>query len=162
MAQIKLSEKIELVLAILNQSKSDYTWYASQLEVEENKENTLRHEIEGVGINHRSPPGYRERARLATELQEALIARRAAKDYVAITKPMADFLSVEIGKSLINHLQKLLGETRKAESKLVDRRFNKRKTDNTAPENPELKKNLDALICEWKANSDKPRKRRAS
>ena len=75
---------------------------------------------------------------------------------------MADFLSEEIGKSLVNHLQKLLGETRKAESKLNDRRFNKRRTDNTAPENQELKKNLDVLIREWKANSDKPRKKRAS
>jgi len=162
MAQIKLSEKIELILGILSQCKSDYSWYASQLEVEENKENTLRHEIEGVGINHRTPPGYRERARLATELQEALIARRAAKDYVAITKPMADFLITDIGKKMVNQLQQLLGEARKSESKLVDRRFLKRQTENIAPENLELKKNLDKLIREWKDNSDKPRKSKVS
>ena len=161
MTQIKLSDKIELILGIFSQCKTEYTWYASQLEAEENKENTLRHELEGVGINHRTPPGYRERARLATELQETLIARRAAKDYVAITKPMADFLSTEIGKKLINNLQQLLGEARKAESKLIDRRFRKRQTENSAPENPEFKKKLDLLISEWKSNQKTTPKKRA-
>ena len=112
MAQIKLSERIELILSILNQCKSDHIWYTSQLETEENKGNTLRHELEGVGVNHRTPPGYRERARLATELQAALIARRAAKDYIAITKPMADFLASDIGKNMVHQLQQQLGETR--------------------------------------------------
>ena len=161
MAQIKLSEKIELILAILNQCKSDYSWYSSQLEAEENKENTIRHEIEGVGVNHRTPPGYKERARLATELQVALIARRAAKDLVAITKPMADFLATDISKSMVNQLQQQLGETRKAEARMVDRKFRKRLTDNTAPENPELKKNLDVLIREWKDTREKPRRKNA-
>ena len=161
MAKIKLSEKVELVLGIFAQCKTDYNWYASQMEVEENKENTLRHEIEGVGINNRTPPGYRERARLATELQEALIARRVAKDYVTITKPMADFLSTDIGKKMINNLQQLLGDARKAEAKLLDRRFQKRQTINIAPENAELNKSLDSLIKEWKKKRQAPQKKRA-
>ena len=160
MSNIKLSEKIELILGIFSQCKSDHTWYASQLEAEVNKENTLRHEIEGVGINHRTPPGYHDRAKLATELQEALIARRVAKDYVSITKPIADFLSTEIGRKMINNLQQLLGDARKSESKLVDRRFRKRQTVNMAPENPELKKSLDALINEWKKSCKSPQKKR--
>jgi len=38
MAKINLSEKIELILGIFSQCKTDYIWYASQMEVEENKE----------------------------------------------------------------------------------------------------------------------------
>ena len=162
MAELKLSQKIELILGILNQCKTDHIWYISQLEAEENKENTIRHEIEGVGLSNRTPPGYKERARLATELQAALISRRVAKDYVAITKPMADLLATDAGKNMINQLQKQLGETRKAEYKLVDRRFRKRQTENTAPENSELRKSLDTLIKEWKGNSRDQNKKKAS
>ena len=68
-----LSEKIKLAIDLLEQCHSDYTWYKAQLEADQNKENTIRHELEGIGITHRKPPGYKERARLATDYQNVLI-----------------------------------------------------------------------------------------
>jgi len=150
MNDIRLSEKLELVLGILNQCKTDYAWYTAQLEAEEKRDNTLRHELEGVGVDHRKPPGYKERARLATELQNVLIARRIAKDHVLLNKPIADFLDSDVGKNMINQLRQKLGETRRVESKMIGRKFYKRRTESSAPENPELRKSLDKLIRESK------------
>ena len=150
MADIKLSEKLELIIGILDQCKTDHTWYVAQLAADEKKGNTLRHELEGVGVEHRAPPGYKERARIATDLQTALIARRISKDHVALNEPIVDFLDSDIGKTALKQLRQKLGETRKVESKMVDRIFYRRHTENTAPENPELKKSLDRLIRDWK------------
>ena len=150
MAEVSLSEKLELIIGILDQCKTNHSWYVAQLAADEKRENTLRHELEGVGVDHRRPPGYKERARIATELQTALIARRLSKDYVALNEPVVDFLDSDIGKTVLNQLRQKLGETRKVESKMVSRKFYRRQTENAAPENPEMKKSLDKLIRDWK------------
>lgn len=147
---MKLSEKVELVLNFLEQCKSDHTWYTKQLEVEQKKENTLRHELEGVGITHRTPPGYKDRARLATDYQTVLIARRIAKDHVMLNEPIVQFLDSEVGKSAVKQLRQRLGEMRKVESRMIDRKFYTRRAENTAPVNEDLKRNLDRMIQEWK------------
>ena len=145
-----LSEKIKLVIGILEQCSTDYTWYKAQLEAEQNKENTIRHELEGVGITHRKPPGYKDRAKLATDYQNVLITRRLAKDKVLLNEPVASFLDSDIGIKAVNQLKRVLGEVRKVESKMVDREFMPRYTENSAPTNHELEKSLEKMIREWK------------
>ena len=150
---MKLSEEIEAILYFFERCKLDNKWHEGQYEVEENRENTLRHEIEGIGVKFRSPPNYKDRARLATELQEALIARRLSKDLIAIHKPLVDFADSEVGKNAINQLKQKLGEVRKLETNAANRIFYKRKTDNDAPENETTmanKANLDKMIRDWK------------
>ena len=152
-AFILLSEKIELVLDVFEQSKIDLNWFESQKEADENKENTINHELAGVGVKNKTPPKYKERARLATELQDVLISRRLAKDGIAVHKPLVDFVESDIGKSAINALKQKLGEVRKAEGNQVDRKFFPRQTENAAPVNVEQQKKLDALINDWKRKS---------
>jgi hypothetical protein len=154
MDDVKLSEKVELILDILDQCVKDYKWYKAQLEADENKVNTLRHELEGVGINHRKPPGYNDRARIATELQTVLISRRVSKDNIALNEPMVCLINSDVGKNIINQLRQRLGETRKIESKNSGRIFYRRQTENSSPENQELKRNLNKLIHQWKKRNN--------
>ena len=99
---MKLSEKLELILGLCEQCKSDYNWYKKQQEAEEGKQNNIQHELEGVGSTNQSPPAYKERARLATEYQSILIARRIAKDNKQLNEPVAIFLDSETGRNAIN------------------------------------------------------------
>ena len=53
---MKLSEKIEIIISLLEQSKSDYEWYDKQVNLEENRKNNITHEIEGVNSFDFKPP----------------------------------------------------------------------------------------------------------
>ena len=153
---LKLSEEIEVVLHFFERCKLDYRWHESQLEAEENLGNTLRHEIEGVGVEFKAPPKYKDRARLATGLQEALISRRIAKDLIAVYKPMVDFVDSDVGKNAINHLKQKLGEVRKIEEYMQDRTFYKRRTKNAAPvteANKANQDNFEKMVKNWKKGS---------
>ena len=154
--RLKLSEEIETILYFFERCKQDYKWHESQYQVEENKENELRHEIEGVGVRFRSPPLHDDRSKLATALQKALIARRISKDLIAIHKPVIDFIDSEIGKNAINQLKQKLGDVRKLEKNSANRIFYKRKTENDTPETESTKvnkANLDKMIRDWKRKS---------
>lgn len=107
--------------------------------------------MEGVATDDGCPPKYERRAVLATQWQDTLIARRVAKDNIAINKPIVDFINSDMGKDAINKLKQKLGEVRKVEKGLQDRIYFKRKTDE-APDNPAKKQNLDKLIRAWKKN----------
>ena len=87
-----------------------------------------------------------------------LISRRISKDIISINQPVVIFADSDVGKNAINALKNVLGEVRKAEEKMDGRQFFKRRTENVAPENPVLKKNLESLIKDWKKSS-KERKR---
>jgi len=151
---MELSKQIELVIRLFEQFKADYSWYSKQLEAEQGKQTNIQHELEGVGATYRTPPGYRDRAKLATEYQDVLIARRFAKDKIMLYEPIASFLNSDNGRNVLNLLRQKLGETRKAEAKFEGRRYTQRETKNTAPYNKALLKDLNTLINDWKKRTE--------
>lgn len=140
-----------MIIYILEQCKIDVQWYQEQLKDEERRENNILHELEGVATEDGCPPKYDQRATLATQLQNTLIARRIAKDNITINQPIVDFINSEIGREAINKLKQKLGEIRKIEKNLHERIYHKRKTDDI-PNNPIMKQNLNKLIRDWKKN----------
>ena len=150
-----LSEKIELIIAILEQSKSDFEWYDKQVNLEENRKNNINHEIEGVGDPEAKPPLYKKRASLATELQKCLLARRFAKDAREINRPVFEYINSNTGKNTLNTLKQCLGDVRKIEKNMKVRRYYYRQTENTDILNEDAKKNLDKLIQDWKKQKRK-------
>ena len=150
-----LSEKLELIISILEQSKSDFEWYDKQVTLEENRKNNITHEIEGVGNPEARPPSYKQRASLATELQKCLITRRIAKDAREINRPVYDFVVSDSGKSILKALKQKLGDVRKVEKNMKVRRYYKRQTENIENLSEEAKNNLDELIRDWKKQKRK-------
>ena len=146
---MKLSEKIEIIIYVLEQSKSDFEWYDKQVNLEENRKNNLNHELEGVNSPDSKPPSYKRRASIATELQKCLITRRIAKDARELNRPISDFIVSNIGINTMNALKQCLGDVRKIEKNMKERRYYHRQTENTEV-NKNAKKTLDELIKDWK------------
>jgi len=147
-----LSKKIEIIIKILEQCKSDYDWYEARRVDAELEGNNISHEMEGKKSENSPLPNYKERARLATVWQKTLLTRRAAKNNIAINQHLAEFVNSNAGMATLNDLKQILGKTRKAEAAVENRKYTVRKTDN-APMNPVLQKNINALINEWKKGS---------
>jgi hypothetical protein len=147
---MNLSEKIELIIFILEQSKSDFEWYDKQVYLEENKRNNLLHEIEGVEFPDAKPPSYKKRASLATELQNNLITRRISKDAREANRPIAEFVVSDCGKKTLNALRQRLGDVRKIEKGMNNRRYYHRLTENETCLNDNAKENLEKLIKDWR------------
>ena len=145
---MKFSEKIELVVHILDQCKKDYRWYSDQLEEENKRKIDLLHEMEGAGIDNTEPPNFDRRAILATKLQNILIARRIAKDSIDVNAPVFDLFESDQGAKILNKLKEALGEVRKEEANKELRKYNRR-AEKSPPANP----TLDKLIREWKQSN---------
>jgi len=141
-----------LVIYILEQAGKDNAWYQERFKDAEREGCNLSHEILGHGITNKPLPKYKERAVIATKWQNALLARRAAKDNIALNQPLYEFADSEFGKQALNKLRQILGKIRKAESDMENRVYFKRQTD-IAPKNPDLEKNLNNLINDWKRST---------
>lgn len=63
-------------------------------------------------LNHLN---YKERAKVATKISKCRRERRHAKDVADITAPLVDFLQTDKGKTALNNLKEVLGQTRKTE-----------------------------------------------
>ena len=146
---MELSNKIEIIIQILEQCKSDFDWYEARRLDAEREENNVRHDMEGTGSGSGVLPKSKERARLATKWQQTLITRRVAKNQITVNQPLWDYLSSDAGKALVKSLPHILGKTRQAEKAIKNKAYARRPTD-TAPMNPVLEKNIDELIREWK------------
>ena len=146
---MKLSERIELVISIFEACKSDNDWYEQQQTKSEFEITNLNHELEGVGEENRSPPGRGERTKIAAKLQKALMQRRVAKDAIRAGQPVLKFMESDIGQKALNQLRQTLGELRRVERSMSERKYAPR-TLARAPGNPEMERNLEKLIREWK------------
>ena len=148
---MKLSEKVELIIDIFDQCKSDTRWYTQQQTESEMEQLNLSHELEGVGTENRSPPKGTNRNKLATLLQGALIKRRIAKDMVIVNQPLIKFLESESGIRSYNLLKQVLGELRKTETNMAERRYTKRELAiDKKINNPTMKESLNKMIRDWK------------
>ena len=154
MTAIKLSEKIEVIIYILEQCNADVRYYKAQQQEAENEETNLNHELEGVGTENRRPPNYEQRAKIATQLQNSLIKRRVAKDALRFNQPLLKFIESEVGTKALNQLKQTLGELRKVESEMQERVYIKREAGNPA-KNQAADKKLNDMIRDWKKQSKK-------
>lgn len=152
---MKLSEKIEVIIHVLDQSKADVRWYQEQQEIAEAEIMNLEHELEGVGVTHRSPPNSRERGKLATQYQHHRIKRRIAKDAVRVNQSLAKFVESDIGAKAVNQLRQILGEVRKQENCMDERVYGKRVAPENSPPNPDKQKKLNSMIKKWKKTRKK-------
>ncbi len=66
-------------------------------------------------------PKYKDRAKIATALQQTRVRRRLHKDMAETLRPLASFIESEKGKMLLNLLRETLGQTRKVEEKMENR-----------------------------------------
>ena len=148
---MELSKQIELIITIFEQCQKDYEWYVKSLRDAEAEETNLAHKMIGIeqGQIRRKPPTVKERNRIATSWQNALLKRDAAKDCIRRNQPMIDYIESDEGKRTINTLKAILGKTRKTEGDMDNRKYAER-SESTAPENPVLKKDLNKLIADWK------------
>ena len=149
---MNLSQKIELVIHILEQSQREAKWFDAKLKEAEAEELNLNHELEGVANDARLPPKYRERARIATHLQNVLIQRRVAKDGMRSHQPLVKFIESEQGTKALNGLKQTLGELRKVEASMAERVYTKREAEKPTS-NKAAEKKLNKMIREWKKES---------
>jgi len=146
---IRLSQKVELVIGILKQCPEDARFYQSLLDEAEAQKVNLEHELEGVGVLNRQPPKFDQRAVLATKLQAALVQRRKAKDGIRANGPLLDFVVSEQGIRAINQLSQTLGKLRDVEKKMDGRVFRERVAGREKAET-EQSRNIDKLIKDYK------------
>lgn len=122
------------MLNVFEQCKTDSQTYEKQLKDSEGKENDILHELEGVADYNnykKQPPKYKRRAVLSTQLQNVLINRRIAKDYIRLYQPIMDFITSDTGTKAINLLKVKLGDIRKTENEMSIRRYYRRSSAKT-------------------------------
>ena len=147
---MKLSKKIELIICILEESMSDAKWFQRQQKEAEAEMTNLEHELEGVGVVHRSPPKDNDRRKLATKYQNERIRRRVAKDAVRVNEPLALFVESDVGAKAINRMRQVLGDVRKHETNMDNRVYSNRKVDNHSANNPQSNQQFNKLLRDWK------------
>lgn len=151
---MKLSEKIELILSILNQCPEDVRYYQSRLDEADAEKVNLEHELEGVGVENRTPPKYEQRAAIATKLQDTLKKRRVAKDIIRVNEPLLEFINSDVGIRTLRQLEQTLGKLRHVEKQMDERIFRKR-VANQDVTIVNQNKNIDKLIKDFKRKGRK-------
>lgn len=110
-----ISEKIANFLSYIKEECQMYDISREMLKECDEATQDILHKIE------LDPVKYKERARLATKLQEVRRQRRTAKDINELTKIIA--IWEKDNQSIIGSLQRLLGDVRKAEKKQQNRTY---------------------------------------
>lgn len=113
----KASEQISAFLKFLEQAEKDYEWAIQEESKAEMLTQDYLHQLELV------PLTYHDRAKVAKQLRECRIHRRAAKDILIVNGSIVDFVRTEKGKVLISQLQQVVGKVRKEERHMQERTY---------------------------------------
>lgn len=119
----KFSPTISAFLNMVDQVQSDYTWNSEEIERLDRLTQDYLHILE------LDSPDYKERAKIATQLQKCRQDRRTSKDTIEILEPLVSYLDTDNGKKAINLMKEVLGRTRKAETKMEHRVYRFRVLD---------------------------------
>lgn len=111
------SEQISAFLTLLDQIKKDNDWNGQEVVRLDRLTQDYLHMLELEDFSSR------DRARVAKDLKACRVERRRAKDIVATTQPMVDFLAGERGKMMIAQLQQVLGKVRREENHIAQRTY---------------------------------------
>lgn len=112
-----LSENIKVFLDLQTQLAKDYVWNQEQLDRLDKLTQDYLHKLELTDTK------YKEKAKIATELSKIRKKRREHKDSLEILRPFYNFLQSPNGKNMKNNLSEVLGQTRKSEQKLGDKKY---------------------------------------
>lgn len=115
--QSKVNNSVTLsdFLNWLREVKSDYGHAQDVLKWCDDATQDILHKFE------LEPVKYKERARIATKLQNIRRERRAAKDMIRVMEDIAAW--IDSNSAVIKSLERLLGSVRKAEGKLDNRMY---------------------------------------
>lgn len=111
----KLSENISDFLNLMSDAGASYEYMKEKLNETDKATQDILHTLELEN------PDYKERAKLAKELQKIRRARRAYKDSVEELSPIVLFAANY--KDCINKIKQLLGEVRKQERYHQNRQY---------------------------------------
>lgn len=109
------SETLSDILKTMRDMAEAYRFAIAGQQEAEGLENDLRHDLELKDLT------YRERALIATQMQQALRERRKNKDLVERLSPFAAWF--DSNTSVVKTLERTLGEMRKVEEKHKNRRY---------------------------------------
>ena len=122
---VKYSQYLENFLDFIRESELIYKEAYEKVHEMDKLTQDYLHDIELGGFD------YKGRAKIATKLKDARQIRRVNKDITIPLEPLRDWVNTH--KSTINELQQLLGQIRKEEKNLMNRKYF-RKVDIDAPE----------------------------
>lgn len=113
----QFSQTISDFLAMMDNAKKDYEWNESERKRMEALTQDYLHDLELMEL------GYKERAKIATQLAKCRRERREHKDMVVCLEPLVTFLDSEKGRQTMNLMREALGKTRKIESYMQSRKY---------------------------------------
>ena len=145
---MKLSEKIRLVVMLLEDLGKDHSWHCDLLKDAEGEVTNIYHELIGIGTPDGAIPTSKERSKLATRLQKALMRRRAAKDVLDLLAPICEFVKEKPFVEVLNTLKQLQGHVRHREESMAARTYCKR-TEFARDEDPQREGELNGLMRQW-------------
>ena len=106
---VRNADIISKFLCTATQAVRDLNFYTAEQERAQGEVMDIQHKIELEN------PNYKERAKLATKMQDALQRRRTAKDAVALLTPLVEWTQTPQGIAAMNQLREVLGKCRKQE-----------------------------------------------
>ena len=112
---VKYSQYLENFLDFIRESELIYKEAYEKVHEMDKLTQDYLHDIELGGFD------YKGRAKIATKLKDARQIRRVNKDITIPLEPLRDWVNTH--KSTINELQQLLGQIRKEEKNLVNRKY---------------------------------------
>lgn len=104
-----LSEYIGDFCKVVNNAQKDYRYSSDEISRLDKMTQDYLHLLELGGLK------YKERAKLATELQKCRQLRREHKDIVDSLAPLVNFLGEKKNENMMNQLREVLGRVRRVE-----------------------------------------------
>ena len=114
---IPISDNVGNFCAFISQAQKDYDWANSELARLNDLVQDYLHKLELEKLN------YRERAKVATQIAKCRRQRRKAKNKIETLDPLMEFVSDKNNKLLIDKLRNVLGQMRKAEGCISNRKY---------------------------------------
>ena len=118
---VLVSKALSAFLCAATQAQKDYRFYEEQKKKAEDEIQDYQHKLELDDC------GYKERAKIATALQDALQRRRTAKDACELLAPFVEWCASTStdcnGFKTLNKLRELLGQCRKKEEWTAKRTY---------------------------------------
>jgi len=109
--------EIKAFLDYVQRAKDQYTFCYENVNIEEKRTSDLLHQLE------LDEAGYKDRAKIATQIKTTQQDRRYYKDRVEEYEPIINFLKDQNNKRAFDKLQQVLGQVRRAEEYHKDRRY---------------------------------------
>lgn len=115
--QPMLSENVKSFLDLCTQAVKDYNWNTQELERLNKLTQDYLHKLELEDLS------YKEKGKIGVQLSRIRKQRRLHKDSVELLMPLINYLSTEKGKQQKNSLNEVLGQIRRSEEHLGERKY---------------------------------------